>query len=100
MTEIKRYAVKQVREDEGGYAIVDVAEHPQGEWVRFTDCQRLAETLVTCWKLSRDPEVSQLIESALVEMGLWRPETTPAPSCSHTAQVQPAPQDPQQPDQQ
>ena len=41
MSEIKRYAVKQVREDEGGYVIVDVAEHPQGEWVRWEDVQEL-----------------------------------------------------------
>ena len=62
MSEIKRYYVKQVREDEGGYVLVDVAEHPQGEWVRWEDVQELLDAQAEELRLLQE-RVNRLVES-------------------------------------
>ena len=41
MSEIKRYAITQVRDCSEDMYIVDAAEHPNGEWVRWEDVQEL-----------------------------------------------------------
>lgn len=45
MSKIKRYAVRQIREESDGY-YVDITEHPEGEWVRWEDVKKLLHWII------------------------------------------------------